>query len=145
MHDGTRSKFGAHPSMTTHPNPTPKVIIQELMQYLAKEMVEVETPNNEAMIRKTYSKYACPKPRCQVAEVNSLDKTGYKNPFSHLKTYYGGDLPPSKLDELIMRMYHDTVKDEETKGDSIRSHFAIHAASPYDGAIYLYLRLIAMK
>ena len=131
--------------MTTDSSPTLKVIIQKHIGYRGKEKLEVETANNETTIDRTYLKYTCPKPGCQVGEVEFLDKTGHKKPFSNLKTCYGKGFSPSKQDELIKSVYHDVVKDKETKGGSIRSHFAIHAASSYDRAIYLYLRLIVIK
>eukprot|EP00171_Calliarthron_tuberculosum_P003975 IDg3975t1 len=94
---------------------------------------------------RTYLKYRCPKPGCPVGFINFIDKSGYKNPYAHLKSCYAPRKSKGEQEEVLHRMYNDARLKMKRYGRTIRSHFEANALSDYEKAMYSYIRLIVMK
>lgn len=127
-----------------YPIPTPKEVTQALMKFEGHETRDVHLGNgdNDSV---TYLKYSCPKPECSVRSISFRDKTGYKNPFTHLKSCYGKGMSSDEQTKRIYNMYRTAQEAKIKNGGSIYSHFASLSASPYEKSMYAYLRLVIIK
>lgn len=78
-------------------------------------------------------------------EVSAVDKTGYRNPYSLLKSCFGSGLDSLAQDQEPCNMYVVGRRKEKDSGGTILSQFATVLASEYGKMVYLYLQLIVMN
>jgi len=88
--------------------PTPKEIVEALMRFDGKETKNVKDKSG-ACVDKVYVKYRCPNSACMVGMVSFLEKTGFINPYNHLKACYSRGSHASIQEEKLLKMY-STVK-----------------------------------
>ncbi len=58
------------------------------MAFMGQEKRSVTDISTGRLTEKTYLKFRCPKPGCPNPVDAFLDKSGYKNPYVHLKSCY---------------------------------------------------------
>ena len=63
-----------------------KEVFQSAMSYRGKKNREVYNESSGRSILKSYLVYKCPRPDCAKGDVSFLEGTGFKNPYSHLRS-----------------------------------------------------------
>ena len=63
--------------------PTQKQVVEALMTFVRREKKVVNGTE------KTSLTFKCPKPTCPVGEITFKEKSGFNNPFTHLRSCYG--------------------------------------------------------
>ncbi len=95
-----------------------------------------------AQSRKEYLQYRCPKRNCTVS---FLGKTGFINPYAHLKRCYAKGLDSHAQEKTLDLLYLDACKEAKHSGGTILSYFATRALSKYQNAVHVNIRLIVLK
>jgi len=86
--------------------PKPKDIVECLMTFEGKETKKMKDKTG-AMVEKVYLRYRCPNENCQVGVIAFLDKSGFKNPLSHLKVCYSRGLESNAQEEKLLKMFYE--------------------------------------
>lgn len=77
--------------------------------------------------------------------ISFLDKSGYNNPYTHLRRCYARGKDLKDQEDVLLRLYEEAREAMTQKGGTIRSHFEMQSLSEYEKAIHGYIRLIVMK
>eukprot|EP00171_Calliarthron_tuberculosum_P002661 IDg2661t1 len=85
---------------------TPKEIVTELMMYVGQE-VEPAPEDPGSSVPKTFIIYECPKPGCH-KQIRFANKSGFRNPYVHLKSCFARGLSPSGQDEKLQQIKQST-------------------------------------
>lgn len=115
------------------------------MTFVGRETRKHKGKDSKHVATKEYISYRCPKPICASPTVSFLDKSGFHNPYAHLRACYGKGLSVADQDALLHRMYESAIEAARMKGGTIRSHFESKSLSEYDKTLHGYLRMIVMK
>ena len=81
--------------------------------------------------------YMCPKPGC-CRVVEREDKTGYSNPFAHLKSCYGGK-------DQVLRLYKSAWDEADKTGASVSTYLKSLTANEKDNIILDWIKLLVDK
>ncbi len=102
---------------------TPKDIVLSLMPFVKKETKLTSNKATGNEVSKDFLHYRCPKPACPKPVVTFAEKTGFRNPFSHLQSCYGRGKTPQEQDFVLKPLFENARQDMERKGGTILSHF----------------------
>ncbi len=130
--------------MASNRQPTPKEVVMGIMTFIGKETKQVPGRSGVSHER-TVIKYRCPKPGCPNPEVSFLEKTGFRNPYQHLRSCYARGRSSEQQDEAVKVLYAEALELHRKRGGTIRSHFEMNALSDYDKTIHAYIRWIVMR
>ena len=78
-------------------------------------------------------------------KVKFATKSGFSNPYQHLRSCYGRGLSIADQEKVLQELYEAARKDQRMHGGTILSHFNVSALSEYVRAIYSYMRLIVLR
>ncbi len=126
-------------------SPSMKDVVLALMTIVGKEKRDVRDKAIGAVVQKEYLQYRCPKPNCTVSVICFLDKTGFSNPYAHLKRCYAKGLDSYAQEKTLRQLYLDACKETKHSGGTILSNFATRTLSKYENAVHSYIRLIVLK
>ena len=121
----------------------PKDVVLAVMT-VAKTETKTVTEKGKDVDRK-FITLRCPKPSCAVKLVTIKEKSGYMNPFSHLRSCYGKGKTLTQQDDILARMYKDACDKAKASGGGIAQHFQSKGLSDYEKAVYHYTRLIVLR
>lgn len=92
-----------------------------------------------------YVTWKCPNPTCTNPFITFQDKSGFQNPFTHLRSCYGrGEILPTQI-EVLQNLYYEAFKVVQNVGSTIRGHVYSNALSEYEKNVNGYLRLIFLR
>eukprot|EP00171_Calliarthron_tuberculosum_P001364 IDg1364t1 len=123
----------------------PKDVVLAVMPFVGKETRSVIESATGTVATKTYLMFHCPKPGCKNPIVAFQDKTGFKNPFCHLKACYARGQNAGQQEETLRKMVAEAREKRDREGGTIRSHFSSSTISPYEKTINAYIRLVVLK
>lgn len=132
-------------SANHEPRPTPKDVVVSIMHFAGREEKLVTHRNAGQTSMKIYLSYKCRKPGCPNPTVSFADKSGYNNPYRHLKQCYAKGHPPDTQDEILHQLYFDARTMMMKRGGTMLSNANVSAVTKYDLAMHAYIRLIVMK
>ena len=107
-------------------------------------LVKTETKNVDGVSRVIVT-YQCPKSNCATGAITIQRKTGFQNPYAHLRSCYGRGKKNQEQDEILQSMYREAVQAHTDAGGTIRSHFKSETLSPREKVINKFLRLIVLE
>lgn len=96
------------------------------------------------VVKKKCLKYRFLNPGCDTT-VPFIDKTGFGNPYVHLKACYGKGEDQSEQDKKLKTLYEKARKETAEAGRTSLSHFATQSSSEYDKAMFSYINVIVNK
>ncbi len=82
-----------------------------------------------------YLKYRCPKPSCPNALVCFREKSGFTNPYAHLRCCYASGKSERLQNEVMSRLYEEARNTALQTGGSIRAHFRTESILAYAKAV----------
>ncbi len=132
-------------SLPTAEIANPKEIMQALMRFEGREMRKSSGRQGSSETEKCYLKYRCSRPGCRSGIVSFIENSGYKNPYSHLKSYYCKDSSPLQQEQQLQQPYAEARTQAQVLGGTILSHFHVQALSTHDKAVYGWLKLVVLK
>lgn len=94
------------------PVPKQKVVVLQLMEFFQTEQLS-ETSKNGIAIPRLFLFHKCPRKECSVKVIKFLDKTGYNNPFTHLRTCYGKGKSLAEQESHILGLYGRHLKEKK--------------------------------
>lgn len=115
-----------------------KEIVETLMTFVSKE---TKTVNGKC---RTHITYRCPKPTCTTKLITFQDKSGFQNPYAHLRSCYGKGKTPHEQDKLLQALFSEARSAAKNAGGTIKSHFQTDTLSEYEKAVIGYVRLIIL-
>ena len=115
------------------------------MTFVGTEHKNVFSRSTTKLNKKLFLKYECPKPGCVTPIVSFLDKTGFNNPYQHLKSCYARGQSATQQQAVLRALYAEAQSTADRLGGSLKSHFRIDTLSEYEKTVNSYIRLIVLK
>ncbi len=132
-------------SLPTAEVANPKEIVQALIRPEGREMRKSSARQGSSETEKCYLKYRCSRLGCRSGIVSFIEKSGYENPYSHLKSCYCKGSSPLQQEQQLQHLYAEARSQAEVLRGTILSHFHVHAVSPHDKAVYGWMKLVVLK
>ncbi len=124
------------PKMSSHPAvASPEKVVKALMKFIGHEDAPGR-PNAKLVHQR--SERGCGK------TIKFSAKSGFTNPYQHLRSCYARGKPGSEQDTTINCLFQKALDEQAKAGGMILSHFNVDAMFELDNAIYSYIRLIVL-
>jgi hypothetical protein len=119
------------------PKPTQEAVVKALMP--CKEEHGLVKKRDGDMVNALLKRFSCPKPGCSHVSTVAA-KSGYTNPYSHLKRCYGEE-------DFLLELYDDAIAEKECQGNqgSVGDFFMKWSATAAEKAMHDYIELIVCK
>jgi len=128
--------------MASH-KPDPKQIVTTLMKF-SGTVTRVVTEKGGGSVSKDFLEYICPKESCK-KKISFRAKSGFVNPYNHLRTCYFKGLSATDADRRMKELYNDAVDAMTANGGTIRSKFKTITMNEHEKGIYAYLRYLILN
>lgn len=122
---------------------SPKEVVQAVMTLQSREKKSVTEKGQS--VQRVFLSYRCPKPSCAVKVITFKEKSGFQNPYSHLRSCYGRGKSFAQQQSILEGMYTSARDTMEHSGGNIRQHFQDGSLSEYEQAVFHFIRLIVMS
>lgn len=123
--------------------PSQKEIVMALMSFEGRGKKSVG--ENGELFDREFLRYRCPKPSCSEGTIDFKEKSGYQNPYVHLRSCFGRGKPLAVQKALLDDMFEQVQAAAIASGGQISDHFQNTALSEYDETMNRYIRLIVLK
>ena len=123
-------------------DPKPKEFVTKLMKFEGTETRKVTGKNGEEQ-DKLYLQYSCPNISCKKIVLFCV-KSGFKNPYSHLRSCFTKGCTPQQADERMAELYKAAIEKMRVQGGTIMSKFKSITLTEYENGTYAYLRYLIL-
>lgn len=111
--------------------PTNTDFVLPLLKFVKNDKRTVQNKWSGRLIYEAYVVHRCAKTSYYVSLISFLGKTGFQNPFAHLKSFYA-KLKDTKIKEVTMHCIYDAAPDEiQRSGGTILLRFVYNYPSEY--------------